>query len=137
MGVSPGVVTDSETTPTPARLAATSAQHSRSASHQALGLDVRLAPVVDVRCVGAPRLASLLEAGAEDADLERARPDVDGEDVAAHGRRPSATRSACSACDLGRLQGEQGAPRDAAPEAGEGHGRLDAGHPVSSRRWPR
>ena len=37
MGVSPGVVTDSETTPTLARSAATSAQHSRSACHQASG----------------------------------------------------------------------------------------------------
>ena len=37
IGVSPGVVTDRETTPTPARLAGASAQHSRSACHQASG----------------------------------------------------------------------------------------------------
>ena len=59
-------------------------------------LDVRLAPVIDVGCIRALCLAALVEVRAEDADLERARPDVDGEDVATHGRRPSATSSALS-----------------------------------------
>ena len=108
MGVRPGVVTDSETTPTPAK----AGRHLRAALAQrlppGLGLDVGLAPVVDVRRVGAPRLASLLEVGAEDADLERARPDVDGEDVAAHGRRPSATRSARSASTWAGSSGSSG-----------------------------
>ena len=85
-----------------------------------LGLDIRLAPVVHVDFVGARRFALLLEVRGEDGQLERCRPHVQGEDVAASRQQ---TLLSQDPLEFGLLRGgqrQQRAAGDAALEARPG-----------------
>ena len=136
IGVRPGVVTDSETTPT---LASSCCQLGAAVAQRLppdLGIDVGAAVAVDVHGVGAPRLASLLEFRREDGELEGGGAGIEGEDVARHGSSRSCVSTWRIASSWLAGERQQGTARNAAAVSGEVHRGLDTRDAVLARRWP-